>query len=166
MVKEEAGIPVTPLPPCALQEMVKPFSEGRGRGPSLENLQFNWRKCLGICKWNRQATSLLAEDYLQMFQSGQIKCRGRALPYDPEINIKLVKDTIRLRLKRTQMHWRNENIITHDVNNDDTLNPPATREERGVRTTDATRRRNRAIQVKASPSFFLSLIRLPLATQK
>lgn len=152
MVKEEAGLPTALLPPCVPQELVKPFSEGRGRGPSLENLQFNWRKCLGLCKWNRQAISLLAEHYLAMFMSGQIKHRGCVLRYDPELNIKLVKNTIRLRLKRTQMHWRNENIrvTRHEVNNDDTVNPPVTREKQAILMTDATRRRNRAVQVLAS----------------
>ena len=152
MVKEEGGLPASSLPPCAPQEVVKLFSEGRGRGPNLENLQFNWRKCLGSCKWNRQAISLLGEHYLAMFRSGQIKHRGRVLRYDPKVNIILIKNTIRLRLQRTQTHWRNENTTRHEVN----LNPLVTREERGILTTEANRRRNRAAQVLASLYFDLA----------
>jgi hypothetical protein len=110
MVKEVSGIPKGPLPPCALAHEVQHFNDGISRvGPDPANIQYFWPGALGKCKWNKQATSLLASEYHNLYREGRIIHNGNVLPYDSSISMKEFEKKIRTRLQRTQIHYRNAN---------------------------------------------------------
>jgi hypothetical protein len=44
-----------------------------------------------------------------MFQNGKILRNGKVLPYDSTIPMKEYEKKIRIRLQRTQLHWKNAN---------------------------------------------------------
>jgi hypothetical protein len=110
MVKEVSGLPNEPLPPCAPAHEVQHFNDGISRtGPDFLNVQYFWPGALGKSKWNKQATAHLAREYHDMFQNGKILRNGKVLPYDSTIPMKEYEKKIRIRLQRTQLHWKNAN---------------------------------------------------------
>jgi hypothetical protein len=110
MVREVSGIPSGPLPPCAPAHEVQHFNDGISRvGPDPLNIQYFWPGALGNCKWNKQATALLASEYHKLYQEGRILHNGDILPYDATISLKELEKKIRTRLQRTQIHCRNAN---------------------------------------------------------
>ena len=156
MVREESGLPRSPLPPCAPAAHVKLFNSGETRfGPDPLNIQYNWRGFLAKCKWNRQATALLAKEYHTLFQEQQIIHNGRALIYDLTIDTNRIRKTIQTRLNRMQMHWKNENIPQHASpdDSDDNIDmngargAPHTPEELAIDRAASTRRQRRAALV-------------------
>ena len=110
MVREVSGLPNEPLPLCAPAHKVRHYNDGISRtGPDPLKIQYFWPAPLGKCKWNKQATALLAIEYHGLFREGEIKRNGKALPYDSTIRIKDFEKKIRIRLERTQIHWKNAN---------------------------------------------------------
>ena len=158
-MKEEHGLPVLPLPPCAPAIHVKQFKGKHSRsGPDASNIQYNWRSPLGKCPWNRQATLLLAMEYLELYKNGKIKLNHLILPYDPKVDLKTIQKTIRTRISRTQTYWKDENLPNNtDNDNDDTTAIPCTKEERAERKITLARHRMRGLKVTYFP-FVLSLI--------
>lgn len=154
VVREEHGLPVLPLPLCAPAIHVKQFNEKNSRtGPDPLNIQYNWRSPLGKCPWNRQATLLLAREYLEIYREGRIKLNHRVLPYHPKVDLKTIQKTIRLRLFRTQTHWKDQNLPNNSTSpqrndNDDTTVVPCTMEEQATRKVTLTRRRMRGLKVR------------------
>jgi hypothetical protein len=151
MVREEHGLPVLPLPPCAPAIHVNQFNEKHSRtGPDPSNLQYNWRRPLGQCPWNRQATLLLAREYLELYKEGKIKINRHILPYNPKVDLKTVQKTIRQRLVRTQICWKGQDNSSpaHRDDDDDTAAVPCTMQERAERKLTLTRRRMRGITVR------------------
>ena len=154
-MREEHGLPVPPLPPCAPAMHVKQFVEKHARtGPDASNVQYNWRKPLGKCPWNRQATLLLAREYLELYRGKKIKLNHRILPYDPKADLKTIQKTIRQRVSRTQTYWKNVNLPNNstpphrDDDDDDTTAVPCTMEERAEEKVTLTRRRTRGANVR------------------
>ena len=152
-MKEEHGLPVPWLPPCAPAIHVKQFSEKHTcTGPDAFNIQFNWQRPLGKCPWNHQATLLLAQEYLELYKGGKIKVNHRILPYDPRADLKTIQKTIHLRLFRTQAFWKDANLSNdstppyRDDDDDDTT----TAQERGERKVTSTRHRMHGIKVKVT----------------
>src|ERR1700735_4495583 len=110
MVREVSGLPNEPLPPCAPVHEVQHFQDRISHvGPDPLNIQYSWTGPLGKCKWNKQATAHLANEYHDLFQRGKILHNGQVLPYDSTISIKDFQNKIRIRLQRTQMHLKNAN---------------------------------------------------------
>jgi hypothetical protein len=137
-VREELGLPVLPLPPCAPTIYVKQFIEKHSRTrPDASNIQYNWQSPLCKCPWNRQATLLLAREYLELYKGEKIKVNRHILPYDPKVDLKTIQKTIRLRLFRTQTYWKNQNLRNNHSDNDDTS--AATMEERAEGKVTLTR---------------------------
>lgn len=149
-MREEHGLPVLPLPPCAPAIHVKPFNEKHSRtGPDPSNIQYNWRSPLGKCPWNRQATLLLAQEYLKLYIEGKIKLNHRILPYNPEVDLKTVQKTIRQRLARTQICWKGQNLPNNrDDDDDDTTAVPCTMQDQAESKVTQTRRRMRGLKVR------------------
>jgi len=115
MVKEVSGVPNGPLPPCAPAHQVQHFNDGISRvGPDPAAIQYFWPGPLGKCKWNKQATALLASEYHKLYQEGKILHNGDVLPYDSAISVKDFEKKIRIRLQRTQIHCRNANRPQND----------------------------------------------------
>jgi len=154
VVREEHGLPVLPLPPCAPAVHVKQFNEKHSRtGPDPSNIQYNWRRPLSQCPWNRQATLLLAREYLELYREGRIKVNRRILPYNSEVDLKMVQKTIRQRLVRTQICWKgqdlpNNSTPAHRDDDEDTAAVPCTMEEQAERKVTLTRRRMRGMKVR------------------
>lgn len=151
-MKEEHGLPVSSLPPCAPAIHVKQFAEKRSRtGPDACNIQYNWQRPLGKCPWNRQATTLLASEYLELYKEGKIKMNNLILPYNPKVDLKTIQKTIPMRLARTQTFWKGLNLPNNsspphrDDDDDDTTRIMQNRAE--ARLTLA-RRRSRGVKVK------------------
>jgi hypothetical protein len=155
-VREEHGLPVLPLPPCAPAVHVQQFNKKHSRtGPDPSNIQYDWRSPLGKCPWNRQATLLLAREYLELYTEGKIKLKHRILPYNPKVDLKTLQKTIRERLARTQICWKGQNLHNsgtppHRDDDDDTTAVPSTMQERADRKVTLTRRRMRGITVRIS----------------
>lgn len=152
-MREEHGLPILPLPPCAPDIHVKQFVEKHTRtGPDASNIKYNWRRPLGKCPWNRQATLLLAREYLELYRGGEIKLNHRILPYNPKVDLKTIQKTIRLRLFRTQIYWKDLNLPNnrnpHDDDDDDTTAVPYTTQERAEEKVTLTRRRMRGTKVR------------------
>jgi hypothetical protein len=146
-VGEEHGFPVLPLPPCAPATHVRQFVEKHTRiGPDASNIQYNWQRPLGICPWNRQATLLLAQEYLELYRGGGIKVNHRVLPYDPKVDLKTIQKTIRLRLFRTQTFWKELNLHNNSRDNNDATAAPL--QERAEGKVTLTRRRTRGKKVR------------------
>jgi hypothetical protein len=153
VVREENGLPVLPLPPCAPAIHVKQFNEKHSRsGPDRFNIQYNWRSPLAECPWNRQATLLLAQEYLELYKEGKIKQKHRILPYDPKVDLKTLQKTIRQRLVRTQIYCKGQDLPNNSTpplrDDDDTTTVPCTMQERAKRKVALTRRRTRGIKVR------------------
>jgi hypothetical protein len=164
-VKEEHGLPLPPMPPCAPAIHVKQFVEKHARtGPDPYNIQYNWRRPLGKCPWNRQATLLLAREYLELYEGGKIKVNKRILPYNPEVDLATILKTIRHRLFRTQTYWKelnlpNDSSSHHRDDDDDDTAARSTMQERAEEKVTLTRRRMRGIKVRIdSFLFILSLL--------
>ena len=161
-MREEHGLPVLPLPPCAPAVLVKQFNEKHSRtGPDPSNIQYNWRSPLGRCPWNRQATLLLAREYLELYREGRIKLKNRILPYDPKVDLKTLQKTIRQRVIRTYICWKgqdlpNNSTSPHRDDDDDTTAVPSTMQERAERKLILTRRRMRGIKVRID--YFLCIL--------
>jgi hypothetical protein len=170
VVKEEHGLPVLPLPPCAPANYVKQFVEKHTRtGPDASSIQYNWRKPLGKCPWNRQATLLLAREFLEMYREGKIKLNDRVLPYNPKVDLKILQKTIRQRVSRTQTYWKELNLpnkSTPDSDDDDnTTAAQCTRQERAERRVTMTRRRMRGTKVRIdSSNLLLFLVHISTVT--
>jgi hypothetical protein len=153
-VREENGLPVLPLPPCAPASHVIQFTEKHSRtGPDVCNIQFNWQRPLGKCPWNRQATLLLAREYLELYREGKIKLNHHVMPYNFSVDLKTIQRTIRQRLVRTQNYWKDLNSLNnstppHRDDDDDTTDP--TIEERAQGKVTSTRRRTRGTKVRLS----------------
>jgi hypothetical protein len=166
VVREEHGLPVLPLPPCAPAIHVKQFIEKHTRtGPDPCNIQYNWQQPLGKCPWNRQATLFLAREYLELYKEGKIKLNGRVLPYDSEeeVDTKTIQKTIRMRIARTQAYWKDLNLPNNgapphrdDYINDDTTTVPCPRQERAEERVTLKRRRMRGVKVRIASFFFIS----------
>ena len=162
-MREEHGLPVPPLPPCAPAIHVNQFIEKRTRtGPDICNIEYNWQSPLGKCPWNRQATLLLAQEYLELlYREGKIKLNHRILPYDLEVDLKAIQKTIRLRLFRTQIYWKdqwlsNNSTPPHRIDNDDnTTAIPYTMQERAEGKVTSNRRRMRGINVRIDSFLFI-----------
>lgn len=163
-MKEEHGLPVPPMPPCAPAIHVKQFIEKNVRtGPDPYNIQYNWRGLLGKCPWNRQATLFLAQEYLELYKGGKIKLNQSILPYDSEVDLPTIQKTIRQRLFRTQTYWRDLNLPNNssspDDDDDTTTAVPSTMQERAEGKVTLSRRRMRGIKVRIdSFLFILSLL--------
>jgi hypothetical protein len=115
MVREVSGIPQGPLPPCAPAHEVQHFNDGISRvGPDPDNVQYFWPGPLGKCKWNKQATAFLASEYHELYQEEKILHNGDVIPYDSTISIKEFEKKIRIRLQRTQIHYKNANRPQND----------------------------------------------------
>ena len=100
MVKEVSGIPNGPLPPCALAHKVQHFNDGISFvSPDPANIEYFWPGALGKCKWNKQATALLASEYHNLCQEGSILYNGNVLPYNSSISVKEFGKKIRIRLQ-------------------------------------------------------------------
>jgi hypothetical protein len=156
VAREEHGLPILPLPSCAPAIHVKQFVEKHTRaGPDVCNIQYNWRKPLGKCPWNRQATLLLAQEYLELYRGGKIKLNRRILPYDPEVDLKIIKNTIRLRLSRTQTYWKDLNMPTPPHIDDDDNDTAVPCQKRGEGKVTLTRRRMRGIKVRIDSFYFM-----------
>lgn len=155
-MKEEHGLPVPPMPPCAPAIHVKQFIEKNIRtGPDPYDIQYNWRGVLGKCPWNRQATLFLAQEYLELYKGGKIKLNQSILPYNSEVDLPTIQKTIRQRLLRTQSYWRvqnlpNNNSSPHRDDDDDT-----TMEERAEGKVRSTRRRMRGFKVRIDSFLFI-----------
>lgn len=152
-MREEYGQPVLPLPPCAPANYVKQFVEKHTRtGPDVSNIHYNWRRPLGKCPWNRQATLLLAREFLQLYREGGIKLNQLALPYDPKVDLKILQKTIRQRVSRTQTYWKERNLSnksTPDSDDDDDDDTTAAQwQGRAERRVTSTRRRMRGTKVR------------------
>ena len=164
VAREELGLPVPPLPPCAPAIHVKQFTEKHSRtGPDASNIQYNWRSPLGKCPWNRQATLLLAQEYLELYRGGKIKVDHCILPYDHKVDLKTIQKTIRQRLFRTQTYWRDLNLPNNSTpphgDDDNTTAVSSTMEERAEGKVTSTRRRMRGVSVRIdSFLFILSLL--------
>ena len=163
-MKEELGLPVLPLPPCAPAIHVKQFTEKHTRtGPDACNIQYNWQRPLGKCPWNRQATLLLAREYLELYQGEKIKLNNCILPYNPKADLKTIQKTIRQRLQRTQTFWKDLNLPNSstppygdDDDNDSDINTvPCTRQERAEGKVAMTRRRTRGAKVRIELFLFI-----------
>lgn len=172
-MKEEHGLPVLPLPPCAPAIHVKQFTEKHSRtGPDPCNIQYNWQRPLGICSWNRQATLLLAQEYLELYRGGKIKLNRRILLYNPKIDLKTIQKTIRLRVSRTQTYWKHLNLPNYGTppdedDDDNTTAAPCTMEERAEGKVTLTRRRTRGLKVRIDLFLFiLSLLFIFLQSLK
>jgi hypothetical protein len=146
LAREEHGLPVLPLPPCAPDIHVKQFIEKHSRtGPDPSDIQSNWRRPLGKCPWNLQATLLLAQEYLELYKGGGIKLNHCILPYNPTVDLKTIQKTIRLRLFRTQTYWKglnfpNNRTQTHrDDDDDGTTAAPCTTQEQAEGKVTLTR---------------------------
>ena len=148
VVREEHGLPLPLFPPCAPAIHVKQFVEKHTRtGPDASNIQYNWRKPLGKCPWNRQTTLLLAREYLELYRGGKIKLNHRILPYNPKVDLKTIQKTIGQRLSRTQTYWKDLNLPNNstpphrdDDDDDDTTAVPCTIQERAEGKVTLTRR--------------------------
>lgn len=149
MVKEVSGLPNEPLPPCAPTHVVQHFNSGITRaGPDPLKIQYFWPAPLGQCKWNRQATAQLAREYHDLFQEGKILHNSEVLPYDSTISIKDFEKKIRMKLQRTQIHWKNANRPqVNDPHNDDPAIPSSTPRELASLQLKESRRRRRGAQV-------------------
>jgi hypothetical protein len=153
VVREEHGLPVKPLPPCAPAIHVKQFVEKHTRtGPDVSNIQYNWRMPLGKCPWNRQATLFLAQEYLELYREGKIKLNHLILPYNPKADLKIIQKTIRLRLVRTQNYWKDLNLRNNSTppyrDDDEDTAVPSTMQERAEGKVTMTRRRMRGTKVR------------------
>ena len=173
MVREEYGLPVPPLPPCAPAIHIKQFVEKHTRtGPDASNIQYNWQRPLGKCPRNRQATLLLAREYLELYKGGKIKLNNRILSYDPKVDLKTIQKTIRLRLMRTQTYWKdptlpnNSSTLPHRDNNDNdnTTAVPSTMQERAESKITLARRRMRGIKVRIDSFLIKSLFHISTVT--
>ena len=137
VVKEENGLPVPPLPPCAPAIHIKQFIEKHTHiRPDTCNLQYNWQRLLGKCPWNHQVTLLLAWEYLELYREGKIKLNHCILPQNPKVDLKTIQKTIWLRLSHTQPCWKDLNLPNNstpphrdDNDNDNTTAIPCTIEE-------------------------------------
>jgi hypothetical protein len=150
MVKEVLGLPNEPLPPCAPTHEVQHFNGGITRvGPDPLKIQYFWPAPLSQCKWNKQATSQLAREYHNLFQEGKILHNGEVLPYDSTISMKDLEKKIRIKLQRTQIHWKNANRPQDDSphNIDDPAKPLSTPWELASLRLKESRRRRRGAQV-------------------
>ena len=166
-MREEHGLPVPPLPPCAPAIHVKQFTEKHTRnGPDTHNIQYNWQRPLGKCPWNHQATLLLAQEYLELYKGGKIKLNKRILPYNPRADLKTIQKTIRLRLFCTQNYWKDLNLPNnstppyrdddHDHDHDTNAGIPRTMQDQAEGKVTLTRRRTRRMSVRID-SFLLIL---------
>ena len=165
LAREEHGLPVLPLPPCAPAIHVKQFIEKHSRtGPDASDIQYNWRKPLGKCPWNRQATLLLAREYLEQYREGRIKLNHIILPYNPKVDLKTIQNTIRLRLFRTRTYWKDLNLPndtqTHRDDDDRTTAVPCTTQEQAEGKVTLTRRRTRGSKVRIDSFLFISSLML------
>lgn len=181
-MREEHGLPVLPLPPCAPAIHVKQFTEKHTRtGPDAFNIQLNWQKPLGKCPWNRQATLLLAQEYLELYKGGKIKLNHRILLYNPKADLKTIQKTIRLRLFRTQTYWKNFNLPNNstppygddDHDHDTTAGVPSTMQDQAEGKVTSTRRRMRgtkvrliSLHIESLCSYFYSHLRIGKQTLK
>lgn len=150
MVKEVSGLPNDPLPPCAPTHEVQHYNDGISRtGPDPLNIQYFWPGPLGKCKWNKQATAHLASEYHDLFQKKKILCNGNVLPYDSTIPIKEYEKKIRIRLQRTQFHWKNANLPqnNHLHSTDNPAIPLSTPSELASRRMKESRLRCRGAKV-------------------
>lgn len=151
VAREQYGLPVQPLPPCAPANHVKQFVEKHTRtGPDASNVQYNWQRSLTKCPWNRQATLLLAQEYLELYREGKIKLNHCILPYNPKVDLKTIQKTIQLRLSRTQTYWKDLNLPdnSRDDDDDDDDGTTATMQERAEGKIKLTRRRTRGSNVR------------------
>lgn len=124
MIKEVSGLPAEPLPPCAPDHEVRHYEDGISRvGPDPFNIQYFWPGALGGCKWNKQATAHLASEYHDLFREEKIRHNGHVLPYDSTIPVKDFENKIRIRLQRTQLHWKNANRPQNNPHNTDVPTP-------------------------------------------
>jgi hypothetical protein len=150
MVKEVSGLPNESLPPCAPAHEVQHYNDGISRvGPDPLNIQYFWPGPLVKCKWNKQATAYLANEYHDLFERKRILYNGRVLPYDSTIPIKDFEKIIRKRLQRTQMHWKNANRPQNNSphNTDVPAIPLPTPSELASLRMKESRRRRRGAQV-------------------
>ena len=77
----------------------------------------------------------------------------RILPYNSEVDLKMVQKTIRQRLVRTQICWKgqdlpNNSTPAHRDDDEDTAAVPCTMEEQAERKVTLTRRRMRGMKVR------------------
>jgi len=163
VVREEQGLPVPSLPPCAFAIYVKQFIKKHSHtGPDTSNIQYNWQSPLGKCLWNCQATLLLAQKYLELYRGGKIKVYHNILPYDPKVDLKTIQKTIWLRLFHTQTYWKDLNMPNNstpphrdDNDNDDTTAVPSTMEERAKGKVTLTRHQMHGIKVRIDLFLFI-----------
>lgn len=146
------GLPCGPLPESAPESDVKNFSKGRGNGPSIDKVQYNWRGGLKKCKWNKQATALLGEEYIGLLQSHGIKYQGIPVPYDPEVlDIFSIQGTISKRLSRTHILWKQENMTVTSMDTsedeDDSMTPHLSPSQQAEKKLKSGRHRARAQNV-------------------
>ena len=144
-MREENGLPIFPLPPCAPAIHAKQFNKKHSHsGPDASNIQLSWRSPLGKCLWNCQATLLLAWEYLELYREGKIKLKHCILPYNPKVDLKTVQKTLQMRLFHTQTYWKNKNLpdnnsSPHSDDDDDTTAIPCTKEELAKKKLTLTR---------------------------
>ena len=164
-MREEHGLPVPPLPPCAPAIHVKQFTEKHTRnGPDTCNIQYNWQRLLGKCPWNHQATLLLAQEYLELYKGGEIKLNQHILPYNLRDDLKTIQKTIRLRLVCTQNYWKDLNLPNNstppyrddDHDHDTNACVPRTMQDRAEGRVTLTRCRTHGTNIRID-SFLLIL---------
>jgi hypothetical protein len=147
MVREVSGLPNESLPPCAPAHEVQHYNKGISRtGPDPSNVQYFWPGPLGNCKWNKQATAHLASEYHDLFQKGKILHNREVLPYDSTIPIKEFEKKIRIRLQRTQIHWKTANRPQNNSSHD-TDDPAISQSELASRRIKGSRLRRRGAKV-------------------
>jgi hypothetical protein len=121
----------------------------------VDKVLYNWRGGLSSCQWNRQASAILAEQYVGLLQSGRVKHRGVTVAYNPRVTpVSAICKKIPERLVRTQFHWKQANAphtLRNNANDSDaddgvtTATPTA--EEQAIQRTTQVRRRSRATKV-------------------
>ena len=88
----------------------------------------------------------------------------RILPYNRKVDLKTIQRTIRMRLVRTQIYWRDQNLPNN--NTDDITAVPSTIQERAEAKVTLTRRRTRATKVIDLFLFILSSLFIFLQSLK
>jgi hypothetical protein len=159
LVREELNLPVGQLPECAPPDLVKAFCKAgtrSGTGPRVDRVVYNWRGGLSTCKWNKQASAILAEEYANLLKSGRVKHCDIVIPYDPKTtNVSALCKKIPERLQRTQFHWKQandpdtlpQNTTDESDADGDGMTTMTAAEKAALRRTTKLRRRVRAHNV-------------------
>jgi hypothetical protein len=166
------GRPTGPLPPCVPADKVKHFEQGATRyGPDLRCIVLDWRRGLMSSKWNRTAMMLLANEYMDLLETGQIKYNGTILRNGPQVDdVFLIRATIVRRLRRTQSYWKEANPPDDNIlndNDDDAMVPRPLPDQIAHDRLRTVRRRTRGSVVCVSCCLIYSMfVHVPTVTEK